>query len=845
MQKHGKLVRGGEGPFVPGRFGGERVSADPSAESTSVEYDLTSRGESVDRFAWHPFTRGWNMERAGAAPVAVEVPHDAMISETRRPDAPSGYHGAYFPGGRYVYRKRWIMVGVEPEERVLLRFEGISRVSIVRVNGIQVGGSSSAYRELEIDITDVLQLGEENEIEVVADTTEQPSGRWYLGSGLHRPVALQVRGPITLGSHGVRIRTTGIADPARVDVDVVFTNPQRDGVRIDVEIADVEGGVARSYATTDGASSRLTLEIPQPRLWSADEPHLYNCRVVLRVGERVMDAQEHRIGLRVIALDAQRGLLVNDEPVLLRGANVHHDNGVIGSVALPAAETRRARLLKENGFNAIRSAHNPLSRAMIAACDEVGLYAIDETTDVWWSPKTRFDDSRRFMEDWRAGLEALTLRDRNHASVIMLSIGNENSETMSGAGIQLARSMRDLVHELDGTRPVTAGVNLTLNVMGRQDAEPPKEGASAPPAMNSTFFNISMQFAGPIMKAVAVTPFADRATRGIFDVLDVAGYNYGANRWRQDARAHPARIVLGTEEKPGDIAAVWPLVESLPNVIGDFVWAGWDYLGEAGIGHWSYGTRLAWLMKAYPHLTSGSGSLDITGVPGAGALLSQAAWGTESRPQIAVRPLDVSGKPVAKAAWRASDAISSWSWQGRDGERAHVEVYSSSEEVDLLLNGEKLGTRKAGAAHGFLARFTVPYRPGELVAVGRSAGAHPLESRLQSARGALRLVMRPDRPHYSADGGDLAYVRIEIADADGVVESLADELVTLSIDGPATLAGFGSGAPATEESFADDRHRTYYGRALAVLRATRHSGAVRLTATSRRLGSVSTDVVFS
>ena len=656
-----------------------------------------------------------------------------------------------------------------------------------------------------------------------------------------------MRGPITLGANGVRIRTTGITDPARVEVDVAFTNPGRDAVRVDVEIAAAGGKVAQSHAhaTTDGTSSRLALHIPQPRLWSADDPHLYTCRVVLRVGEEVVDAQEHRIGLRVIALDAQRGLLINDEPVLLRGANVHHDNGVIGSLALPAAETRRARILKENGFNAIRSAHNPLSRAMLDACDEVGLYAIDETTDVWWNPKTPFDDSSRFMEDWRADLQALTLRDRNRASVIMLSISNENSETMSRAGIELARSIRDLVYALDGTRPVTAGVNLTLNVLGKKDAEPPREGVSAPTPMSSTAFNISMQFAGPIMKAVAVTPFADHATRGVFDILDVAGYNYGANRWRRDAKAHPARIILGTEERPGDIAAVWPIVESLPNVIGDFIWAGWDYLGEAGIGHWEYGTRFAWLMKPYPHLTSGSGSIDITGVPGAGALLSQAAWGTEQRPQIAVRPLDVSGRPVAKAAWRASDAITSWSWHGRDGERAYVEVYSCSEEVDLFLNGEKIGTRKAGVAHGFLARFQLPYRPGELLAVGRSAGARPVEGRLRSARGRLRLALRVDRTTFAANGEDLAYVSIEIADADGIVESLADDLVTLSIDGPATLAGFGSGAPATEESFADDRHRTYYGRALAALRATRDAGVVTIVATSRRHGSASTEILFS
>jgi len=822
------------------------VTPNPFHARAAVEYDLTPNGEDLNRYAWHPFVDGWTVAKAGVAPIAVEVPHDAMISETRQPDAPSGYNGAYFPGGLYVYRKRWTMSGVEPDERIVLRFEGISRVSTVTVNGIRLGGSSNAYRELEIDITDVLRLGDENEIEVVADTREQPSGRWYLGSGLHRPISLQARNPISLGTHGVRIQTTSIGSPATVEVDIAFANVEREGVRIDVVITDTEGEgeVAHAHTTTDGTSSRLTLAVPRPRLWSAEQPHLYHCRVTLRTGDRIVDAQEHRIGLRIISVDAHHGLRVNDIPVLLRGANIHHDNGIIGSVTLPAAEIRRATLLKQNGFNAIRSAHNPLSRAMIDACDEVGLYVIDETTDVWWNPKTAFDDSSRFMDDWHADLEALVLRDRNRASVIMISISNENSETTSRAGIELARTMRNLVHALDGTRPVTAGVNLTINALGKRGAEPPVKGGDVPSPMSSTAFNVFMHFAGPVMKAVAVTPAADHATRGIFDVLDVAGYNYGANRWRRDAKAHPARIVLGTEEKPGDIAAVWALVETLPNVIGDFVWAGWDYMGETGIGHWTYGTRFSWLMKAYPHLTSGSGSLDITGVPGAVALLSQAAWGTEQRPQIAVRPLDISGKSVAKAAWRASDAITSWSWQGRDGERAHVEVYSCSEEVDLLLNGEKIGTRKAGAEHGFMARFQIPYRPGELVAIGRTPGVRPLEGQLRSAQGPLRLVLSVDRTAFTADGGDLAYVNIEIADADGIVESLADDLVTVSIDGPATLAGFGSGAPATEESFADDRHRTYYGRALAVLRATRDPGFVTLTATSRRHGSASTEIRF-
>ncbi|MFL5652531.1 MAG: glycoside hydrolase family 2 TIM barrel-domain containing protein [Chloroflexota bacterium] len=796
-------------------------------------------------FNWQPFGDGWTVEREGAEPVEVELPHDAMIGEPRHPDAPSGPHGAFFPGGTYRYRKRAALPLLPPEHRAILLFEGISRSSSVIVNSVELGGSTNAYRAFEVDITDALRTGEANDFEVVADNSEQPNSRWYVGSGIHRAVRLQIRGPITLGRHGVRIRTTSL-DPARVEVDLEFSNPERRVVRAEVVLTDSGAQVAESSVSTDGTSARMLLVVTDPRLWSADDPHRYDCSVVLRVDDDVVDAREMRIGLRTIEIDARHGLLVNGHVVLLRGANIHHDNGVIGSVALPAAERRRAEILKAHGFNAIRSAHNPVSSAMLDACDELGLYVIDETTDVWWLPKTLHDDSRTFLAEWRADIDGMVLRDRNHPSVIMYSVSNENPETASRTGIELARAMKQRIDDLDGTLPVTAGVNIAMNGMGRRDATPPVDGnpkgKASTDVFDSTAFNMATQIIGPVMKLAAASKRADVGTRGIFDVLDVAGYNYGSVRFRKDAKAHPARIIVGSEDTPGDIARIWPMVERLPNLIGDFLWAGWDYLGEVGVGHWVHGRRMAPFVKPFPYITSGSGVIDITGVPGAAALLAQAVWGTATAPAIAVRPLDLTGQPVVKAAWRPSDAIASWSWSGKDGQVAEVEVYSNEAEVELFSNGVSQGTKKAGPGHGYVARFQLPYRPGELVAVARSQAGRPTECRLRSASGPLGLVITADRTELSADGNDLAHLTIDVADGDGVVESLADDLVTLTIEGPVRLAGFGSAAPATEESYADHEHRTYYGRALAVLRATRDRGPVRVTATSALHGTTTSEL---
>lgn len=795
-----------------------------------------------------PFDDGWTVEGEGAEPESVILPHDAMLAERRSADAASGSHGGYFPGGHYSYSRRWTAPADLDGRRVTLVFEGVQGDCEVLLDGALVGRHPNGYDEFGIPLP-TLTGGTEHEVRVTVDNTALPSSRWYTGSGIYRPVHLRIEDPIHLLQDGVRTRTVAITPRAEVAIDLSFTNSTQEGITLDAVLARAGRVVATASTATVEDRASLALFVDEPALWSAEDPNLHELTVTVSSDGRVRDRVTQRIGLRTIELDRKRGLLVNGRTTRLRGGCVHHDNGVIGATTLAAAERRRVRILKEWGYNAVRSAHNPMSRAFLDACDELGMFVLDEYTDVWFVQKVSAVPSA-FADRWRDGIDTMIAKDRNHPSVIMYSIGNEIPETGSPYGVRTAREMTEHIHELDPDRPVTLGVNPMINVMTalgkdrHREAPPTEAGKPMAAAMDSTAFNVAMSQIGGIMNALGRTPLTDNATRDVFGVLDVAGYNYGRVRMAKDLRRYPDRFIMGTESMPGDIPEIWSIIESSPRALGDFSWTAWDYLGEAGLGTWIPGKRIAPMAKPYPHLTAGAGAIDITGAGGALAQLAKATWGLGPAPMISVRPLDRSGRPVAKAAWRTTDAVPSWAWRGKDGVRALVEVFSADDEVELRLNGRRIGRKRAGRDRGNLARFTVAWAPGELVAIAFRDGVETGRSTLKSSAGDLRLSLRSDRRSLVADGQDAAFVEVEIADADGTVEQLADDKVELRIEGPASLAGFGSAAPATEESFTDGRHTTYRGRALAVIRSTRTAGDVRVVARSPRFGEARVDLTF-
>ena len=789
------------------------------------------------------FTDGWTVAKRGEPPLPVTLPHDAMIGETRTPDAPSGAHGAYFPGGTYLYSKTWAAPSDAGERQWRLFFEGVYGDATIRLNGEEVGRNVSGYREFTVPLERVI-AGADNLIEVDVDNSTQPNSRWYSGSGIYRRVWLEDVTAIHLPYGGVGFRTVALGDPATVEV-IIDLVPAAAGAEVTVRLDDDSVTVSQVSAVVTHTRTTVTLDVPAPRLWSDHSPHLYTAVVGLVVDGAVVDEQQFRVGLRTIELDPHRGLLINGESTILRGGCVHHDSGPLGAATFRGAEYRRARILKANGFNAIRSAHTPMSRDLLDACDELGLYVLDELTDVWYNPKTEFDLAPSFDAIWPDDARAMVAKDRNHPSVIMYSIGNENTETRTPKGVETAREMRAFVRSLDPDRPVTAAVNFLLNLIaggkgGAPSAAPAPTATpnKRPSAVTSTAANILADRLNSIMQLVARAPGTDKATRDVIATLDVASYNYAWGRYKGDAKRHPERVIVGSESLPGDIARLWPIVEKLPNVIGDFAWTSWDYLGEAGVGTWAYGedSLTAGLSKPYPHLAAGPGAIDITGIAGAQALLSRAVWGLLAEPAITVRPLDRADERLRRTAWRSTDAVSSWSWAGAEGREAHLEIYSGDDEVEVFINGRSLGRKRAGAKARYVTRYRTAYEPGEITAIGYRRGAAVSRSVLRTARNP-RLQLSPETFRLSADRQELAFVHIEIADEDGVVEMLHDDIVTVEVEGPATLAAFGSAAPATTESFSSTQHSTHYGRALAILRSDGTPGWITVRASSQRHGT--------
>jgi beta-galactosidase len=787
-----------------------------------------------------PFTRGWEFRRERDVEYArVDLPHDAMIGERRRADAASWAHGAYFPGGKYRYRKLWTPGKEIVGKEVSLRFEGIFRHSRVLLDGRVIGSSPSGYREFEVRLDPHVVAGVVHIIEVEVDNADTPNSRWYTGSGIYRPVWLEVRDQVHVAPGGIAVRSRVAQSSAIVEIDVSIANPDAQPVDLAVVLSRHGVVVAEHRVQTASATAAVDLKVADADLWSAESPALYDLDVVLSVAGVERDRTSRRIGLRTVVLDPRRGLLVNGDAVILRGANVHHDHGVLGAATFPAAERRRIRILKDAGFNAIRSAHNPASRALLDACDEFGMYVMDEAFDGWYDHKTERDDGDLFDDIWRDEIASLVSKDRTHPSVIMYSVGNENGEAFSPRGRRTAAAMAAELRRLDPSRFTTIGVNLVAaafaGLANSHEKELDEIPAKAAPDMTSTALNVISNRFGFLMTQFPKLRGTDRSTRELFSHVDVAGYNYGTSRYAIDAAVHPERLIVGTESMPGDLARNYLLAQKLPALIGDFVWAGWDYLGEAGGGAWTYGARNAPFLKPYPQLTSQMGIFDITGTPGAAISLGQAAWGMLDAPAITVRPLDVTPGPVARSSWRSTDAIESWSWTGHEGEPAELEIYSADDEVEVLINGRSLGRRPAGAAHGFVARFRDRWEHGIVETIGYRRGTIVARSELRSAGPAHLRLTPEDELHVEAD--DVTYVRAVLADADGVIDTAASDVIVVRIDGPATVVGFGSGAPSTGESFTDLVHSTYRGRALLALRSTGEHGPVTLTARSRTHGT--------
>lgn len=745
------------------------------------------------------FNTGWTCNG-----TPVTLPHDAQILEKRNPAVSDGGHG-YFPGGIYTYEKTFTAPAEWEGKKVLVEFEGVYKNSTVSLNGNVVGGHKYGYTTFTVELTG-LNYDAENTLTVVADNSKLPNSRWYSGSGIYRPVWLHVGDAEHIAYQGVKITTLSI-DPAVIRVETKAT------ADVSVEILDGDTVIAA------GSDADCEITVPGAKLWSDETPNLYTARVTCGG-----DVVEEKFGIRKIEW-SNKGLFINGKETLLRGGCVHHDSGILGAATYDESEWRRVRILKEAGFNAIRAAHNPCSRAMLEACDHYGMYMMDETFDMWYNRKTKNDYGLDFEENWAEDTTAMVNRDYNHPSVILYSIGNEVAEPCEAKGIEYGKKQIDLIHSLDATRPVTCGLNLMIigraakgqgiyqNVdKNQEEIKKANKASDANPQNASLMFNIMVSFVGTGMNKGGNSPKVDALATPMIDALDISGYNYGSGRYPLEEKQHPERIIFGSETFPQDIYKNWEMVKKYPYVLGDFMWTSWDYLGEAGIGAWSYTGGMPF-NRPYPWVLAGAGVIDICGVPDGSCRYASTVWGLEKAPRIAVKPVNHPGVRVSRSVWRGTNAIESWAWSGCEGNKAEVEVYSDAHAVELLVNGKSLGKKKIKECK---AIFKTRYASGKIEAVAYDAGGRELlRSELNSATGKLSICAQPEKT--SAAIGEIVYVPVTLQGENGVVEANADKKLTVTVEG-GELLGFGSANPCTEEQYHTGSFTTYYGRALAIVR---------------------------
>jgi beta-galactosidase len=762
----------------------------------------------------------------GTVPTAVTLPHDAMRELPRSAQGGGGPSTAFFPGGEVEYTKRFTVPDEWRQRRVSIEFEGVYRDAMIYVNGEFAGQWRYGYSVFRISLDAHLRYGQENTISVEARAHQD--SRWYSGLGIYRDVHLVVAPLAHIADDRVRITTPDVDDERAVVETVVMAQNEDLGTRrltLEVEICDAAGDiVARDGGPVtvrpgSEAVARHRLYVDAPKRWGVDDPHLYRFTArLLDEDGLVIDAVEIPFGIRTVRVDPRHGLRINDEVVKLRGACVHHDNGPLGAATIRRADERRVEILKSAGFNAIRSSHNPLSPAMLDACDRLGMLVFDETFDAWTEMNKPFDYTLDFTEWWERDVDAMVRKDFNHPSVILYSIGNEIHEYGTGAGAVIARDIAERIRAQDSTRFITTAISGFWAVASDviDDLRSRLDDAAAR-GVNDVMNEMTEFF-----DDVTVSEIVGEKTAEAHGVADVAGLNYAEARYAPDGERFPNRVVLGTETNPRETASSWLRTMAHPHVIGGFTWTGWDYLGEVGLGRTDY-TDDPDLRGGgdpeFPWLTSWAGDIDITGIRRPQSYFREIVFGLRSEPYIAVRRPLAPGIRRLEMQWAWSDAISSWTWAVEHGTEVEVEVYSDADEVELELNGRSLGRRAAGAEHGFRATFTVPYEPGVLAAFGLARDGSRSRTELHTAEAGVLSVVA-DRSELRADDGDLAFLSIELRDGHGVLDSARETTVTVRIEGPGTLQALASARPSTEESFTDPSWRTFDGRALAIVRPT-------------------------
>nr|WP_289046585.1 glycoside hydrolase family 2 TIM barrel-domain containing protein [uncultured Blautia sp.] len=807
------------------------------------------------------FNKGWMCKclTRDEAAYPVTLPHDAMLSEPRTQESTGEGNIGWYIGGDYEYTKKFTVPKEYENQKVLIEFEGVYHNAEVHINGKKVAGRPYGYTNFYINTDGFFKYGEENEVKVIAHNADQPNSRWYSGTGIYRPAYLHIGGEKYIPVNGVKIRTLSY-NPAQIEVAVKTSAPgevsleiEFEGKRVLTAIGESKAVAAQNNETKNASAASekpakeyqavFLLDVPNAKLWDTEHPNLYTCKAVF--GE---DQVTETFGIRELVWNPQVGMTINGKRVILRGACFHHDNGVLGACTYPEAEERKMRIFKENGYNAVRSAHYPCSKALLDACDRVGMLMMDEYVDVWYIHKTKYDYANQLAGWWKQDLKDMVDKDFNHPSVIMYSTGNEVAETAQKKGIALTGEMTNYLHSLDSTRPVTCGINIFFNFLSsiglgvysddkaeksaenaeKFAAEQAKKAAAAKPEkkkkpVGSEFYNTLACLVGDyFMKCGATLYPCDLKTRDAYANMDIAGYNYGIFRYKHDLKKYPNRLILGSETFCKDAYSFWEIAKKNKRIIGDFVWAGWDYIGEVGDGAAEYSDYK--FEDPSTRMTGGNGRIDLNGKPRAEAAYTRVAFERETGPFIAVDPVYQKEK-LRLTGWQLTKALESWAWGGCSGEPAKVEVYARAAQVELFINGKSVGKKNVKKCR---ANFNTTYEDGEITAVSYDEKGKEINRySLQTAEKETILQVRSEEKSVKPEG--LAFVQLQYTDAKGIWKPMEKHNLKVTVEN-GILKGLGSPAPYVKGNYTDDTVATYYGEAMAVVQAD-GNGPVKVTVT--------------
>lgn len=757
------------------------------------------------KFILSDLEHGYDVSLSDSSWRTLDVPHDWSIEGIFDEKNPAGVGGGALPGGIGWYRKTFSIDESKKDKSFIIAFDGVYRNSEVWINGHYLGKRPNGYISFQYDITPYVSFGEtKNIIAVKVDNSQQPNSRWYSGSGIYRNVKLIATNKVHVDAWGTNITTPAVSN---TKATVVIKTNIRNTLLRDTFVSLVTifldstkkevGRVASEVVIPKESVKEITqqVDLENPALWSVEQPTLYTAVSSVHVDEGVVDTYETTFGIRSFEFDKDKGFSLNGEPLKIKGVCLHHDLGCLGTAINKRAVERQLEIMKNMGVNAIRTSHNPPAPELLDACDAMGFIVMDEAFDMWKREKTKFDYHLDWDEWHKRDLEDQILRDRNHPSVFIWSIGNEIMEQWNtdSAGTTITKELVSIVRSLDSTRPITTANN-------------------------------------------ELRPLNQLITSG---ELDLIGYNYEHKKFEDFPKDFPGKKFIATEttsaletrgyyEMPSDSVRLWPvawdkpftegnkdntvsaydnvqtpwgstheetwkIIKRNPFLSGMFIWTGFDYIGEP--------TPYTW-----PSRSSYFGVVDLAGFPKDVYYMYQSEWTT--KPVLHIYP--------------------HWNW--KPGQVVDIWAYSNADEVELFLNNTSLGNKRKQGEDLHLS-WRIPFLPGTLRAVARTNGQEVLIKEITTAGPAAKIILEADRTVLTASINDLSFVTVKVVDENGTVIPDAENLITFQLTGDGFIAGVDNGNPVSHESFKGNNRRAFHGLCLAVVQA-REKGTIEVKASS-------------